>query len=145
MSSASAPSTERSSIRKVPWPAHSPQRFLHCLACGSDALCSSGLCRSCYDAVYHSETYFGGLKEPTLERDGHCCRVCGDSTGIVHHRKPGVNELDWLIAICARCHAIVHRLERLDRYLPPLLVELWREQHHEDAPAEQLQFEWSRA
>ena len=127
--------------RKVPWPAQSLERFLHCLVCGSAKLCSAGLCRSCYDAAYHSESYFGGLKEDVLERDGHCCRACGVPTGIVHHRKPGLNEIDWLIAICARCYAVVHRLQQLDRYLPPLLVELWREQHADPA-AEQLQLAW---
>jgi 5-methylcytosine-specific restriction endonuclease McrA len=124
---------------KVPWPAHSRQRFLHCLVCGSEELCSAGLCRSCYDAAYHSESYFGGLKEDVLERDGHGCRVCGDPTDIVHHRKPGLNEWDWLIAICARCHAVVHRLQQLDR-----LIELWREQHPESA-VEQLQLSWDGA
>jgi hypothetical protein len=144
VTAASTQTPKRLSHRKVSWPAHARQRFLCCLVCGNEELCSSGLCRSCYDTAYHSEIYFGGLKEPTLKRDGHACRVCGESTGIVHHRKPGVNDLDWLIAICARCHAIVHRLQRLDRYLPPFLIELWREQHAEAAP-EQLQLEWSPA
>ena len=135
---ASAPAALQT--RRVPWPTRSRQRFLLCLVCGSDELCSAGLCRSCYDAAYHSEIYFGGLKEQVLERDGYCCRVCPTPTDIVHHRKPGLNELAWLITICAACHATVHRLQVLDRYLPPLLIELWREQHP-DAPAAQLQFE----
>jgi 5-methylcytosine-specific restriction endonuclease McrA len=127
---AAAPTATRLAARKkVPWPARSRQRFLHCLICGHEELCSAGLCRHCYDAAYHSETYFGGLKEDVLERDGGRCRVCAAPTDIVHHRRPGVNDLAWLIAICAGCHAVVHRLQRLDRYLPPLLIELWREQH----------------
>ncbi|HTF70056.1 MAG TPA: hypothetical protein VK638_46000, partial [Edaphobacter sp.] len=35
----------------------------------------------------------------------------------------------WLITLCPACHATVERLQRLDRYLPPLLLALWREQH----------------
>jgi hypothetical protein len=127
--------------KRVPWPRSRRQRFLHCLVCGNPELCSSGLCRACYDAAYHSEAYFGGFKEQVLERDGHCCQSCGDPTDIVHHRKPGVNDLAWLIAICARCHAVVHRLQRLDRYLPPPLIELWRE-HHTETGVEQLQLSW---
>ena len=125
--------------------AYSRQRFLHCLVCRSAELCSAGLCRSCYDAVYHSEAYFGGLKEVVLDRDGRCCRTCGDPTDLVHHRKPAVNELAWLITVCARCHAVVHRLQRLDRYLPPLLLDLWREQHPKAAAAEQLALAWEAA
>ncbi len=127
--------------KRVPWPRHSRQRFLCCLVCGGEELCSSGLCRSCYDAAYHSETCFGGLKEEVLERDRHRCCVCETPTEIVHHRKPGLNDLVWLTTICAGCHAVVHRLQRLDRYLPPLLVILWREQHPE-AVAEQLPLDW---
>lgn len=138
------PETARATRKRIPWRRTRRQRFLCCLVCGNPELCSSGLCRACYDAAYHSETYFGGLKEKVLERDGRRCRACREATDIVHHRKPGVNELEWLITICARCHAVAHRLQRLDRYLPPLLIELWREQHVDPAP-EQLQLEWSRA
>ena len=119
--------------KKIPWPARSRQRFLLCVLCGSDEVCSSGLCRSCSDAAYHSRTYFGGLNEQVmLERDGCRCRICGEATDIVHHREPGRNDLEWLIAIGAGCHAVVHRLQRLERYLPLLLIELRREQHPEE-------------
>ena len=75
-----------------------------------------------------------------LNQDGRRCRVCGASTDVVHHRKPGVDEDRWLITLCPACHATVERLAQQDRYLPPLLLLLWGEQHP-DIPAGQLQFE----
>ena len=127
--------------RRVPWPRRFRQRFLCCWVCGGGELCSAGLCRSCYDAAHHSETNFGGHKEAVLARDGRRCRVCRTGTDIVHHRQPGCHDPAGLLALCAACHATVHRLQALDRYLPPLLLVLWREQHPA-APAGQLQFGW---
>jgi 5-methylcytosine-specific restriction endonuclease McrA len=80
------------------------------------------LCRSCYDAAYHDDSYFAGAKANVLARDGHRCRVCGEATNVVHHRRPGCDQEKWLITLCPACHATVERLERLDRYLPPLLL-----------------------
>jgi len=37
-------------------------------------------------------------------------------------------------------HAVAHRLQRLDRYLPPL-IERWRERHPEGFAAP-LPFDW---
>jgi hypothetical protein len=128
--------------KRTPWPRHPGERYLCCLVCGNSELCSSGLCRRCYDATHHSGTHFGGLKENILERDGGRCRVCDHATQVVHHRQPGLNDPDWLITLCAACHVVAHRLQALDRYLPPLLIELWREQHPE-APVSQLQFEFA--
>jgi hypothetical protein len=126
--------------KRVPWPAHSRQRFLCCLVCASDELCARGLCRSCYDAAYRDESYFSGCKERVLIRDQRRCRVCGLTAPVVHHRRPGVDRDEWLITLCPACHATVERLQQLDRYLPPLLLELWREQHPQASDA-QLQFE----
>ena len=135
---ASAPAVSRKG--RVPWPAHSRQRFLLCLVCGSDELCARGLCRSCYDAAHHDDSYFSGCKERVLARDGRRCRVDGVATEVVHHRKPGVDRDEWLITLCPACHATVERLQQLDRYLPPLLLLLWREQHPA-ADDTQLQFD----
>ena len=126
--------------RRVPWPAHSRQRYLCCLVCFSDELCARGLCRKCYDAAYRDESYFSGCKERVLARDGRRCRVCSLTTAVVHHRKPGVDQDEWLITLCPACHATVERLQQLDRYLPPLLLQLWREKHAGAGDA-QLQFE----
>jgi hypothetical protein len=70
-----------------------------------------------------------------LERDRFSCRVCGEPKSAerrrlhVHHRRPGVSRENLLIALCPAHHALIHRLQVLDRILPPLLAELWREQH----------------
>jgi hypothetical protein len=126
--------------RRVPWPRRLPQRFLFCLACGGEEICARGLCRSCYDAAYHDDSYFAGAKTNVLARDGGSCRVCSAPTNVVHHRRPGCDQEKWLITLCPACHATVERLERVDRYLPPLLLALWREQHPE--AGEQLAFAW---
>ena len=127
--------------KRVPWPRLSTAALLCCLVCESEELCGSGLCPRCCDASCHSETHSAGLKEEVLERDRCRCRVCGAATDIVHHRKPGRNDLAWLTTLRAACHATMHRLQALDRCLPALLRELWREQHPE-APALQLPFNW---
>jgi 5-methylcytosine-specific restriction endonuclease McrA len=93
-----------------------------------------GLCATCYTLKRQDEEYFGGLREAVLERDGHCCRVCGalgrdKRSIIVHHRIPGKSVLPLMITLCPGCHAKVHRTKVVWRELPPLLLELWREQH----------------
>jgi hypothetical protein len=75
------------------------------------------------------------LRQTVLERDRRVCRVCGEAKSAggspihVHHRRPGVSREKLLIALCPAHHALVHRLQVLDRMLPPLLSELWRELH----------------
>ncbi len=85
--------------------------------------------------------HFAGLRERVLERDGYRCSVC-DASGrdkrsiIVHHRKPGRSLLSLMISLCPGCHAKVHRTIAVLGEMPPLLRELWREQHpdgHEQA------------
>jgi len=77
--------------------------------------------------------FFGGWRARTLERDRYSCRVCGEGKSAkrlhVHHRRPGVSRERLLIVLCPAHHAQVHRLRVLDRILPTLLAELWREQH----------------
>lgn len=116
----------------------SEDQDLLCRGCGEAAPLSRGLCRSCYDAAYHDETYFSGKKQIVLERDGYGCSVCQTGTEVVHHRKPGIDEEAWLITLCPACHARVHRSRCLRAYVPPLLVILWREQH----PNEPLQLQF---
>jgi len=75
-----------------------------------------------------------GRKTKNLERDGYCCRVCGASgrdkrSFVVHHRKPGRSVLHLMISLCPGCHAEVHRTKAVLSEMPPLLLELWREQH----------------
>ena len=45
----------------------------------------------------------------------------------VHHRHSG--DHTQLVTLCAGCHACVHRSRILRRWLPEILVDLWREWH----------------
>jgi hypothetical protein len=57
--------------------------------------------------------------------------VCGDPDLGVHHREPSKSVLDLMIALCAGCHAKIHRRKVILTKFPPLLLVLWREQHRE--------------
>jgi hypothetical protein len=108
--------------------------------CGALPPLTAGLCNSCYWKWRHSLRFFGGCRQEVLERDGWRCRACGSSEWIgIHHRKPGENRPSFLITICAACHAQVHHLLSIWKWIPALLVELWVEQHP-GAPV-QLQIE----
>src|SRR5258708_10877144 len=65
------------------------------------------------------------------ESGRYACRVCGDPDPGVHHREPGKSVLHLMIALCAGCHAKVHRTKVVLTEFPPLLLVLWREQHPE--------------
>ncbi len=100
------------------------------------------MCSTCYTLKRQDTEYFGGLREVVLERDGYRCRVC-DASGrgkreiIVHHRVPGKSVLNLMISLCPGCHAMIHRTKAALAIMPPLLLELWREQHpagHEQLP-----------
>jgi hypothetical protein len=95
--------------------------------------CARSLCNLLHTKRQDDE-YFGGLREQVLERDGYCCRVCGASgrrkrSIVVHHRVPGKSVLHLMISLCPGCHAKVGRTKVVLSQLPPLLLELWREQH----------------
>jgi hypothetical protein len=80
-----------------------------CCPCGNEKILALGLCATCYTLKRQDAEYFGGLREQVLERDGYACRVCGDPDPGVHHREPGKSALHLMIALCAGCHAKVHR------------------------------------
>ncbi len=101
-----------------------------------------GLCRQCYRRRQLSQRAFGGLREAVLARDGQACRNCAAKRQLaVHHRVPGLNRIDLLVTLCAACHARVHRLGAIRRWLPELLVLLWAELH--PGTPRQLQFDVS--
>lgn len=111
----------------------STQRAMHC-PCGRERVLANGMCATCYTLRRQDDERFGGLREAVLERDGHCCRVCGASgrgkrSIVVHHRVPGKSILHRMISLCPACHAKVHRTRAVLSAMPPLLLELWREQH----------------
>lgn len=109
------------------------QRALYC-RCGREKIRANGHCATCYTLRRQDSRYFGGLRELVLERDEYCCRVCGASgrgkrSIAVHHRVPGKSLLQTMISLCVGCHAKVHRTKAALSEMPPLLLELWREQH----------------
>ncbi len=98
--------------------------------CGALPPLTAGLCKSCYGKWRHSLRRFGGHRETVLERDRGQCRACGSEHWVgVHHRQPGQNHPSFLITLCAACHAQIHRLLSLWKWIPELLAELWAEQH----------------
>ena len=120
------------------------QRRMHC-PCGRAKMLARGLCATCYSLQRQDEEHFGGLREAVLVRDRRRCRVCDAPGGrkrslAVHHRVPGRTELGLLITLCPACHAKVTRTLALEACWPPLLVQLWREQHPEAHEQLQLGF-----
>jgi len=110
-------------------------RALYC-RCGNEEILALGLCGTCYTLRRQDEEYFGGLREAVLQRDDYCCRVCGASgrrkrSIVVHHRVPGKSVLNLMISLCPSCHAKVGRTKVVLSEMPPLLLQLWREQHPE--------------
>jgi hypothetical protein len=104
---------------------------MHC-RCGNPKILARGLCSTCYTLKRQDAEYFGGLREQVLQRDGYRCRGCGASgrrkrSIVVHHRRPGISELDLMISLCPKCHAKVERTQIVLVEMTPLLLELWRE------------------
>ena len=88
--------------------------------------------------------FFGGNRDSALERDGRACRGCNARQYLnVHHRRPG--DHTQLMTLCAGCHARVHRSRILRRWLPEILVVLWREWHPDAVEQLQLEIELSAA
>lgn len=109
------------------------QLAMYC-GCGREKILAHGLCSTCYTLKRQDEANFGGLREQVLKRDGYSCRVCTASgrrkrSIAVHHRVPGRSVLNLMIALCPKCHAKVSRTKVILSQMPPLLLELWREQH----------------
>ena len=109
------------------------QLVMHC-QCGRGSVLALGMCSTCYTLRRQDEEHFGGLREAVLKRDGYRCRVCdapgtGKRSIIVHHRVPEKSEIGLMISLCPGCHAKIHRTRAVMVTMPPLLLELWREQH----------------
>jgi hypothetical protein len=123
-----------------------------CCPCGRPPV-KRGLCATCYALRRRDLEYFAGLRERVIERDGHLCRGCGGRPRRlgVHHRRPGVSSLRWMIALCPACHQRVHRTRVWRRQLPDPVRALWRELHPKaaeqlglpfDAPAPLAEIAW---
>jgi 5-methylcytosine-specific restriction endonuclease McrA len=122
----------------------SAQRVLYC-RCGREKIVANNLCATCYTLKRQDSRYFGGLREVVLERDDYSCCVCGapgrgKNAITVHHRVPGKSILHKMISLCPACHAKVHRTKAVRSKMPPLLLELWREQHPEGHEQTYLDF-----
>ena len=105
------------------------QAALFC-ACGEASPVTAGLCKPCYRTRWRDRRYFGGQRDQVLERDCRQCQLCsGTHTLNVHHRRPGQNAADQLLTLCAGCHARIHRLQSIRRWLPSQVVRLWEEVH----------------
>ena len=100
-----------------------------CCPCGEPEIYRRGLCEACYNRGRRSRARFGGGREQILSRDHRLCRVCrAPDPLVVHHRTPA-NRPSALITLCRACHARLHRLRAIDRWVPDLLETLWAEQH----------------
>jgi 5-methylcytosine-specific restriction endonuclease McrA len=105
-----------------------------CCPCGNPKVLARGLCPTCYTLKRQDEAYFGGLREEVLKRDKYRCRACGapghsKRSIVVHHRAPGISEMDKMISLCPACHAKVERTQVVLSEMDPLLLALWREKH----------------
>lgn len=106
-------------------------------ACGRSKLTARGVCPVCERRERLSRERFGGMRAFVLARDGYRAQCCGSIENLlVHHRRPGRNQPAVLIALCRACHTRVHHTLRPGFAFPPLLRDLWREQHRD--LAEQL-------
>ena len=61
--------------------------------------------------------------ELRLYRRGLCEPCC------YHRRRRASNVPSALITLCRGCHARLHRLRTIDRWVPDTLAQLWAEQH----------------
>ena len=116
---------------RSPSPMNSLSQLPLCCPCGDPELYRQGLCEACYNRQRRDRDRFAGGRERVLARDRHLCRVCyAPAPLVVHHRRPS-NRPSALITLCRACHARLHRLHSIDRWVPDLLETLWAEQHPE--------------
>lgn len=103
-----------SADQKIAVPSTRAQSAFWCRACGAEGKLIAGFCSRCYSRRHWDKQYFAGLRAKVLERDGHACQLCtrparGKRSILVHHRRPGVSKITFLISLCPACHARLHR------------------------------------
>lgn len=95
-------------------------------------------------AAYKTLTSIGASKKDRQKQAGF--RGIGRLAGIakrsiiVHHRAPGKSVMGLILSLCPGCHAKIHRTKAVLSAMPPLLLELWREQHPKGHEQVQLDF-----
>ena len=99
-----------------------------CCPCCRGEFYLRGLCEPCYNRLRRSRARFGGGRERVLARDRHLCRVCLARTPLVDHHRRTSNVSRSLITRSRACHARLHRLRAIDRWVPNLLEKLWAQQ-----------------
>jgi len=117
------------------------QRALFC-TCGSAKIFAKSMCLRCYQAHWHDQRHFGGLRSQAIARDGRCilCDEIERGKLIVHHRKPGYNALGRFATVCRACHLQIHLRRRLSYALSTKFKAFWREQHRNQAEQLELEF-----
>lgn len=111
-----------------------PALLVYC-ACGSSDVSRSGFCPRCLRRRRHDRAKFDGNRESRLAADDGRCVGCGSpdaSRLVVHHRRPGENDVAFLATLCRACHVRVHHTARPSVNFvleSPLLWRLWRELH----------------
>jgi len=96
------------------------RRALYC-ACRRDSILAHGLCPTRYTLKRRDASYFGGLREEVLKRDGYSCRGCG-APG--RDAMPRWSAPKWLLS-----------------EMNPILLELWPEKHPQGLEQFVLNFE----
>ena len=117
---------------------------MHC-PCGNHKVLALGLCATCYTLKQQDEEYFGGMREAVLERDGYAAAsvtppVATNAPSSFTTGYPGKSILNLMLSLCPGCHAKIHRTKAVLSAMPPLLLELWREQHPRGHEQKQLDF-----
>ena len=68
-----------------------------------------------YRAYLQSDKW-KALRENTLDRDNHKCRICGKTIGLDVHHINGQNRFNEspadLMTLCRKCHDIIHEYWR---------------------------------
>lgn len=105
--------------------------------CGKEREAGKTKCRYCLDKHTQTEQRraFEGNRLKAIERDGHKCLICGNSTRrmTVHHidgngttSKHQNNNLDNLATLCLRCHNAFTTLCQKGNNISLAIAMLWR-------------------
>lgn len=119
------------------------QRVMHCL-CGNSNVLAVGLCATCYTLKGRTKNASagagGGSEARWVSLPGFDAPGRDKRSIVVHHRVAGRSVPNLMVSLCPACHAKVYRTKAVLSGTPPLLLELWREQHPKGHEQGQLDF-----